>query len=461
VCRYNLFVSLTDPCPTADQLAAFYDGTLPTDAHLRTAAHLRRCPDCQATTAAAGRSAPTQRAFPEPRDPIESSIVVTAPPAEPPTVLETIGPYRIQRLIGRGGMGAVYLAEHERLGKAVAVKVLPRLAAVDPEYMARFEREVRAAGRLDHPNVVRATDAGDDRGVPYLVMELVDGIDLTKLLRTHGKLTVGDAAEIGRQAADALAHAHEKGIVHRDVKPSNLMLTDRGVVKLLDLGLAVFVSVIGRADERITGATMLGTQDYMAPEQWVHPADVTDRADVYGLGCVLFQALVGRSPFGGPEFPAMADRKHAHLFTPAPAVAALRPDCPPGMALLVAAMLAKRPDQRPSAAEVSRALAELSLGARRLPKLVEQTRLAPGTGFRDGGTTALAVPPEPGSDVTRERAQTNDTTAPLPPLTDNHKVPLPVPVTPPQSQVLFIVVLALVGVLLLGGLVFIAGGFGR
>jgi serine/threonine protein kinase len=390
---------------------------------------------------------------------IESSVVIAAPPSEPTAVLETIGPYRIQRLIGRGGMGAVYLAEHERLGKAVALKVLPRLAAVDPEYIARFEREVRAAGRLDHPNVVRATDAGDDRGVPYLVMELVDGIDLTKLLRTHGKLTVGDTAEIGRQAADALAHAHEKGIVHRDVKPSNLMLTDRGVVKLLDLGLAVFVSVIGRADERITGATMLGTQDYMAPEQWVHPADVTDRADVYGLGCVLFQALVGHSPFGGSEFPAMADRKHAHLFTHAPAVASLRPDCPPGMALLVAAMLCKKPEQRPSAADVSRALAELSLGASRLPKLVEQTRLAPGTGFRDGGTTALAIPPESesGSDATRPRVQSTEITVPLPPVPKPH----PIPTEPPHSKVLFVIVLALLGVLLIGGLVFIAGGFGR
>lgn len=449
-------VPLRDPCPSADQLAAFYDGTLPTEAHLRTAAHLRRCSDCQATTAAAGRSAPTRRAFPEPRDPIESSVVIVNPPVEPPPVLDTIGPYRIQRLIGRGGMGAVYLAEHERLGKAVALKVLPRLAAVDPEYMARFEREVRAAGRLDHPNVVRATDAGDDRGVPYLVMELVDGIDLTKLLRTHGQLTVGDAAEIGRQAADALAHAHGKGIVHRDVKPSNLMLTDRGVVKLLDLGLAVFVSVVGRADERITGATMLGTQDYMAPEQWVHPADVTDRADVYGLGCVLFQALVGHSPFGGSEFPSMADRKHAHLFTPAPAVAAHRPDCPPGMALLVAAMLSKRPEQRPSAAEVSRALAELSLGASRLPKLVEQSRLAPGSGFRDGDTTALAPPPEPAADATRIRVQPSDNTDPLPPLTVEHSLPVP-----PQSKVLFVVVLAVVGLLLIGGLVFIAGGFSR
>jgi eukaryotic-like serine/threonine-protein kinase len=174
---------LRDPCPTADQLAAFYDGTLSTDTHLRVGNHLRRCQLCRVKTSAEGRSPPAQRSFPDPIDPIESSAVSSPQPnADASGVTETIGPYRVKRLIGRGGMGAVYEAEHERLGKAVALKVLPRLAAVDPEYMVRFEREVRAAGRLDHPNVVRATDAGDDRGVPFLVMELVDGVDLMKLL---------------------------------------------------------------------------------------------------------------------------------------------------------------------------------------------------------------------------------------------------------------------------------------
>lgn len=446
-----------DPCPSAEDLAAFYDGTLPTDAHLRTAAHLRRCVSCQATTAAAGRTSPTARTFPEPADPMESAVLgVQAPPDR--AVQETIGPYRVRRLIGRGGMGAVYEAEHERLGKAVALKVLPRLAAVDPEYIARFEREVKAAGRLDHPNVVRATDAGDDRGVPYLAMELVDGIDLTKLLRTHGGLPVTDAAEIVRQAADALAHAHEKGIVHRDVKPSNLMVTGGGVVKLLDLGLAVFVSVVGRADERITGPTVLGTQDYMAPEQWVQPADVTDRADVYGLGCVLFQALAGRTPFAGSEFPGMADRKHAHLFTPPPDLRTIRPDCPPHLCDLIDAMLAKRPDMRPSAADVSRALAEFVTGPNRLPKLVELARV--GTGFRDGDPTALAPPPND-ADATRLRGD-----LPEPPYSPPADVIVPPasPVVPPPatSQVLFIVVLAVLGAMLLGGLVVIAaGGLGR
>lgn len=394
-----------DPCPTADELAAFFDGSLPTDAHLRIGNHLRHCPACRAQSSAAGRPAPAPRTFPDPIDPIEPSAVPppaqgTAPTA--PLVLETIGPYRIGRLIGRGGMGAVYEAEHERLGKAVALKVLPRLAAVDPEYMARFEREVRAVGRLDHPNVVRATDAGDDRGIPFLVMELVNGVDLTKLLRVPGGLRVGEAAEVGRQAADALAHAHDKGIVHRDVKPSNLMVTTAGVVKLLDLGLAVFVSVVGRTDERITGPTVLGTQDYMAPEQWVTPADVTDRADVYGLGCLLFQALAGRTPFAGSEFPAVADRKHAHLMNTPPGLRTLRPDCPPAFADLVAGMLAKRPDARPSAADVSRVLAEFASDPSRLSKLVERVQLAPGTAFQDGGSTALAAPSDD-RDATRTR----------------------------------------------------------
>lgn len=435
-------------------MAAFYDGTLTTDAHLRTAAHLRRCALCRQTTTAAGRSPPTVRAFPDPVDPLESAVVTPAPASA--SLSEAVGPYRLGRMIGRGGMGAVYEAVHERLGKAVAVKVLPRLAAVDPESIARFEREVRAAGKLDHPNVVRATDAGEDHGVPFLVMELVDGVDVTKLLRTHGKLPVAVAAEVVRQAADALAHAHEKGIVHRDVKPSNLMVTTGGVVKLLDLGLAVFVSVVGRADERITGPTVLGTQDYMAPEQWVLPAEVTDRADVYGLGCVLFQALAGHAPFGGSAFPAMADRKHAHLFTIPPDLQTVRPDCPPKLAELVATMLAKRPDARPGAADVSRELNVFAVGPNRLPKLVEQTRLAPGTAFQDGEPTALAPPPSD-DNATRPRIP-----AAQPPLS-YVVVPPPAPVIPPRQApvVLFVIVLAVIGAVLLTGLVFIAGGLGR
>jgi len=451
-----------DPCPSADQLAAFYDGSLPTDAHLRIGSHLRHCGTCQEQSSAAGRPAPSPRRFPDPSD---VAAFDTSPSSNGPTdpnSHETIGPYRVRRLIGRGGMGAVYAAMHERLGKEVALKVLPRLAAVDPEYAMRFEREVKAAGKLDHPNVVRATDAGDDRGVPYLVMELVDGLDLTKLLRAYSALAVGDAAEIGRQAADALAHAHEKGIVHRDVKPSNLMVTGGGVVKLLDLGLAVFVSVVGRVDERITGPAVLGTQDYMAPEQWVLPADVTDRADVYGLGCVLFQMLAGRSPFGGSGFPAVADRKHAHLFTDPPDLQTLRPDCPPELVGLVDSMLAKRPDVRPSAADVSPALAVLATGSARLAKLVEQIRLSPGKTFTDGAPTALASPPSRDPNATQDRQPTAETVVAPPPLSDV-AVPPSAPLIPPPRPpiLLFVLVLAVIGVALLGGLIFIAGGFGR
>jgi serine/threonine protein kinase len=360
----------------------------------------------------------------------------------------------LRRLIGRGGMGAVYEAEHERLGRAMAVKVLPRLAAVDPEYILRFEREVKAAGKLDHPNVVRATDAGESGGVPYLVMELVDGVDVTKLLRTHGPLAVADACEIGRQAASALAHAHEKGMVHRDVKPSNLMVTSGGVVKLLDLGLVVFVSVVGRADERITGPTVLGTQDYMAPEQWLQPADVTDRADVYGLGCLLFQLLAGRPPFDQDKYPAMADRKHAHVIVPPPDVRSVRPDCPTEVAEAIAAMLAKQPNQRPSAVLVGRVLGVYASGPHRLPRLVEQARLGSGTEFRDGGPTAVASPAQAADDATRPRLDSSPPHS-LPP-------PPPVPPAPFQSHLLFVVVLAIIGGLLLGGLITIAtGGLSR
>jgi len=296
---------------------------------------------------------------------------------------ERIGPFLVRRLIGRGGMGAVYEAYHERLGKTVALKILPVQNSIHPEYHARFEREAKLVGRLNHTNVVQATDAGTAEGVPYLAMELVDGIDISKLVRELGPLTVPDAVEVARQAAAGLAHAHSRGVIHRDIKPSNLMITSDGTVKVLDLGLARCADAFPTGGQ-LTGATYLGTQDYMSPEQWDDPSLVDSKADMYGLGCVLFQMLAGRSPFAGRKTANMKLKAH-HSEVP-PDLGEIRKDVPPLLAALVHRLLAKHPIERPFAGEVQAELAAFATGSN-LPRLVERGRLGTAEGFDDGAPT--------------------------------------------------------------------------
>jgi eukaryotic-like serine/threonine-protein kinase len=383
-------------CPNPNRLSAFFAGELATVDHLHVFRHLLDCETCKKRSSELGMPVPARRTYPDPDEfsPTVSSNQQVQLAAV--AVLERIGPYQVHKLIGRGGMGAVYEATHVRLGKAVAIKVLPRTAALDPEQMSRFEREVLAAGKLDHPNVVRATDAGEHEGIPYLVMELVDGVDLARVLRVLGPLPVLDACEVVRQAAVGLAHAHGRGIVHRDAKPSNLMITADGVVKVLDLGLAVFVSTVGRNDERITGMVVLGTFDYMAPEQWENASTVTDKADVYALGCLLFQSLIGRPPFSSPTQESPHAKRRSHQMAPLPSLETLFPEVPLELADLIRRMTSKRPEDRPSAAAVATALNRFIPNAPALGRLVARTRLAPAGEFTDGRPTTLApIQPDP------------------------------------------------------------------
>src|SRR5262249_38269469 len=198
-------------------------------------------------------------------------------------------------------------------------KILPPERTRDPLAVARFVREMAAVGRLEHPNVVRATDAGEEDGTHFLAMELVEGIDLGHLVRFLGPLPVPDACELIRQAALGLQYVHERQIVHRDVKPSNLMLASTGEVKILDLGLALLQGDF--ADEELTGSgQLLGTAAYMAPEQWhdTHAVDV--RADVYGLGCALYKLLAGKAPFSGSDSHSLAHVMQAHASQPVPPI---------------------------------------------------------------------------------------------------------------------------------------------
>lgn len=215
-----------------------------------------------------------------------------------------LGPYVITDWIGQGGMGQVFKAVHQLLGRESAIKVLPK-AKTTPEAIENFRREIRAQAKLDHPNLVRAFDAGKDGDVHYLVVEYVPGTDLRRLVRSKGKLTVQQAANIVKQAAEGLSHAHEQGLIHRDIKPGNILVTPDGVSKLSDLGLAFYLS--DENDPRI--GKIVGTADYLSPEQIRAPMQITSVSDIYSLGCTLYYAVTGKVPFPGGT-PKSKVRRH-------------------------------------------------------------------------------------------------------------------------------------------------------
>lgn len=255
-----------------------------------------------------------------------------------------IAAYRIERIIGRGGMGVVYLAEHRQLGRKAALKVLsPELD--DERLRDRFVRESRLAASLDHPNIVSIYDAGDTDGVLYIAMRFVDGGDLGDLIRSEGALDPQRALDIIGQVGDALDAAHAAGLVHRDVKPANILLApapgaeERDHAYLTDFGLtrrAASTSGLTRTGQ------FVGTIDYVAPEQ-IEGRPVDGAADIYSLGCVLYQCLTGRPPFDRDNEAAVM---FAHLSDPPPAIGASRPDLPESLDGVIAKALAKDPKDR-------------------------------------------------------------------------------------------------------------------
>jgi serine/threonine protein kinase len=272
-------------------------------------------------------------------------------PTVKPAGEDRLGDYYIERLIGAGGMGEVYLAEHLLLGRQVAIKLLPKDGVHAPERLRRFLTEIRAQGRLGaHPNLAVAHDAGEDRGRVYLVLEYVPGTNLQAKVAQSGPLSCDEALNCIRQTAEALAFAHRHGIVHRDLKPSNLMLTPQGQVKLLDLGLAQLVAGESQADDatRTQAGIMLGTPDYVAPEQAQDASQADARSDLYSLGCTWYYLLTGRAPFAGGS---AIEKLRAHAIQPPPSVLDSRPDVPPLTAAMLEMLLAKRPEDRYQSAE--------------------------------------------------------------------------------------------------------------
>ena len=380
-------------CPSRETLLQYSLGMLVGEQRDDLDRHLDGCPDCQATIVTLDDTDDTL--IGRLRTPLSGESVLAEPqlqramatamamparmpaaeehagPAGPPVseMPEILGEYRLLEELGRGGMGRVYKAWHTKLDRVVALKVLPRGRVGNQKANVRFEREMKAVGRLVHPNIVQAHDAREIDGTPVLIMEFVDGLDLAEIVRRVGRLPAADACELVRQTALALQCAHEHGLVHRDIKPSNIMLSRAGEVKLLDLGLARFYAEDGASPgsegEDMTGTgTAMGTAEYMAPEQASDSRTVDIRADLYSLGCTFYKLLSGRAPFGGPEYRTTLDKLNAHVHQPAPPVQQLVPDVPAGLSAILNRLLAKDPDDRfATPFEVAEALEPWCVGA--------------------------------------------------------------------------------------------------
>jgi tRNA A-37 threonylcarbamoyl transferase component Bud32 len=258
-----------------------------------------------------------------------------------------LGGYEIIRPLGEGGMGQVYLAKHRRMNRLVALKWIRPDHETDATARRRFHREAQAFARLAHPNIVEVYDSAEIDGFPFLAMEYIEGDDLARLLRRHGRLPVALACEYIRQACLGLQHAHERGLVHRDIKPANLLLAKDGrTIKLLDLGVARFDQTIEGegADASLTQTgSVMGTPAYLAPEQARDPRGVDIRADIYSLGCTFYHLVTGRVPFEGLTLAEVVLRHQVE--NPAP-IDSLRADASPSVARLIGKMMAKHPDER-------------------------------------------------------------------------------------------------------------------
>jgi formylglycine-generating enzyme required for sulfatase activity/serine/threonine protein kinase len=266
-----------------------------------------------------------------------------------------LGGYVLLERLGEGGMGHVYKARHRKLGRIVALKLIRKERLASPNAVARFHREIQAAAQLNHPNIVLAYDADQIGDAHFFTMEYVDGPDLAALVKQSGPLPVALACDCIRQAALGLQHAHERGLVHRDIKPSNLLLASGGiqppvgspVVKVLDLGLARFQGNLGsdsKVGESLTQEnTVVGTPDFIAPEQILNARSADIRADLYSLGCTFYFLLTGRPPFPGES---LGEKLVRHQLHEPDLVELLRPDVPADVTAIVRKLMAKRPEDR-------------------------------------------------------------------------------------------------------------------
>ena len=338
----------------------------------------------------------------------------------------TIGKYKVLEKLGSGGMGAVYLCEHKLMRRRVAVKVLPTAKANDDSSLQRFYREARAVAALDHPNIVHAYDIDQDEQLHFLVMEYVDGASLQDLVKSSGPLDIERACHYIRQAANGLEHASRAGLVHRDIKPGNILVDRTGLVKILDMGLARFFN---DEEDNVTKAfeeTVLGTADYLAPEQAVDSHSVDVRADIYSLGATFYYMLTGRTPFGDGT---VAQKLLWHQSRQPKPVTEYRQDVPDDLAALILKMMAKDPaDRYQTPQELGDALEPFTREPIPPPTDAEMPHLSPAAtgvpGVPDPGETTVGLKGEPASPPRALQSMTS----PMP-----RSGPMPAPTTPPLS----------------------------
>ena len=308
------------------------------------------------------------------------------------------GKYRIEELINEGGMGAVYRGTHTLMDKTVAVKVLHPALAADDKIVARFSREARAASRISHPHALNVTDFGEsENGIVFLVMEYLRGRTLKEVIRGEGPMPLARVLEIVKQVSAALDAAHAQGVVHRDLKSDNIMLEDVGDgdwAKVLDFGIAKIQEDVGSTDPALTAANMIiGTPQYMSPEQCSQASEIDSRSDIYSLGVILYEMLAGHVPFTG-ESPTAIMMKH--LQEPPPSILEERADLPAGVGRVIARAMAKRPEDRyQSAGELAETL---SLAAEaKAPAAIGEAASATSPNAPDRATNRIIVPTGPNS----------------------------------------------------------------
>lgn len=405
-------------CPPRDMLYRWASGDLAEDEADAIAEHLDTCSECERTIADSedagflacgdvdaegtrfGQEAQCEAFVNALQElPQQSRPAPSAQPDQHYAAGRRIRDYQLLEPLGQGAMGVVFEARHTRLNRHVAIKLLTEKLHEDPAAITRFQREMQAVGLVEHPHIVRAFDAGRENGVSFLVMELIDGVDLAKVTSGGRQLRIADACEVGRQVAVGLQYAHARGLVHRDVKPSNLMLTrdsnGRPCIKILDLGLAT-IEGLDPHEHLTDSGQLMGTLEFMAPEQAEDTRSADQRADLYSLGATLFRLLAGSVPFAGPEFNTPAKRLKALMQSATPSIASRRSDLPPKLVRLIDRLLAREPDERPrDMAEVAARLEKLAAG-HDLESVLERSRAEQ----RRSAVTKNAVDAAPSSNQT-------------------------------------------------------------
>lgn len=305
-----------------------------------------------------------------------------------------LGDFKLKKKLGQGGMGAVYLGHQVSLDRACAVKVLSKELAAKPGFVERFVREARAMARIDHPNVVSCYAVGEDKGHHYVAMELMDGKSLQDWMSVKSPFEISDAVLIGIVCGEALQHAHSLNMIHRDIKPDNILCTSKGNIKVADMGLA---KAIDDEDMSLTqSGTGLGTPHYMPPEQARNAKHVDQRCDIYALGCTLYHFLTGKPPFEGESVVELITNKEKGKFQPAKR---LNPNVPEKLDLMIAKAMAQKPEHRyQSCAELVSDLESLGVAGEALSFIDEDVRIpvrrnSASTATMAGGAKTMAPQP--------------------------------------------------------------------